>query len=420
MAQTPVRMPKFSMAQEEGTLVAWRTQPGSPISQGDVLCDVATDKVDMEVEAPVSGVLARLVAAEEQTVPVGEVIAYIDTDAVGLLDGLIGDNAVPGANGEDAQKDTVTGSHDHRPGPGGAGRVPALPGARRRAAELGVDLAAVGGTGEGGVVTVRDVETAARPGAPVDPAKEQEPAHAAAAAPAADGPVAAGSDPGNSSALAGYRESDRAAMAGTVMAAASIPQLSLYGELDLHHQALDRPAGLWAVLIARAFAAALRRNPALNVVWRDGRTEPVTRIGIALATDTPAGMAAPVLTDPDLADPALLDRRAAHLTGQARAGLLQQADLAGATTTVCDLGAFGVRMSQAELSPPQVAALSVGTVERRPAAAGGGFTLLPVCHVGLTVDRRVADVADAARLLATLRLIAEDPDQLRAAGRAAQ
>lgn len=427
MREIAIRMPKFSMAQEEGTLVSWVKRDSEQVSAGDVICEVATDKVDMEVEAPVSGRLTRLVAAEDQTVAVGEPIAYIATDSADLLDGLL--DGEPDADGPVSARDVPGGGNGASRGsrepanPGSTvGNSRALPGARRRAAELSLSLDTIEGTGPGRAVTVSDVEKASARSR-VQARAEHEPPGAAAAVPPSPSalfPVTldsaslpGDSGPGYAGLLADLRASRQSAIASTVTMSTTIPQFTMYATLDLELAARRQPGRAWSTLLARVLAAALRQSPALNVLWRAGRLDPVTRIGVAVATDTPVGLLAPVIFDPDQLDPDSLDTQVVEVTDAARNGRLVSADLDGATVMLCDLGAFGVDVFQVPVTPPLVATLSVGMIARRPIAAGDGLTTRTMCEVGLTVDHRAVDVTDAARFLRRLRAIAANPDGLR-------
>jgi pyruvate dehydrogenase E2 component (dihydrolipoamide acetyltransferase) len=448
MGEIAVRMPKFSMAQQEGTLISWVKHESDVVSAGDVLCEVATDKVDMEVEAPVSGTLTRLLATEDQTVAVGEPIAYIASDSADLLDGLLDVEATAQgtedprgtAGGGDGVGVGIGGSQESREVPETAGAAArglrALPGARRRAAELGLSLGAITGTGPGQAVTTSDVEAAsagkaavageavAGEAASIGPTASMRSAASigptaqpslAAAGPADDGLVQppGQADLGYAELLADLRRQRQSAITSTVMMSTAIPQFTMFAALDLELAARQQPGREWTALLARVLGAALRQSPALNVTWRDGRLESVSRIGVAIAADTPVGMLAPVLADPDRADPVTLDSRVAELKDCVRNGTLGFCDLGGATVMLCDLGSFGVEAFQVPVTPPLVAALSVGVIGPRPVVAGGGLATRTMCQVGLTVDHRVADAADAARFLRRIRAIAANPDQLR-------
>lgn len=421
MREVPVRMPKFSMAQEEGTLLVWHKAEGDSIAAGELLCEVATDKVDMEVESPVTGVIRRLITPEREAVPVGEPIALVDTESDDLLEGLLdAPPEQPGAQAapEDAPAPQAPfdpyGEESGATPPSRAARRPAMPGARRRAAELGVALTDLPGSGKGGVVTLADVETAARGarrGAQPEVPRTR-PAPQPAPVPAASGdPVTL--DPGYADALAQRRQTIRAAVARRMSESAAVPQFTVYADLDLDRLAAQREGVGWTAWLTRALAMTARDHASVNAVWNGGGAEHQAHVGVALAVDTPVGLLAPVLRDPDLLEPGALDELVRHTVDRARNGTLTVADLEGATITLSNLGGFDVFAFQALLTPPQVAALSVGSIGLQPVVHHGGLSARMRCRVGLTVDHRAADGADAARFLAQLRALVADPHRLR-------
>lgn len=435
MREVPVRMPKFSMAQEEGVLLEWHKHEGDTVEAGEVLCEVGTDKVDMDVESPIAGVVARLVVAPNETVRVGEPIAMVLTEADELLEGLIGESEDGSGGSVHAEAAAPVGGP-----PGGrvAGRVadlsdatppsrlgptPAVPAARRRAAETGVDIRRVTGTGRGGVVTLEDIETAAAPGRDGSlqrPSSSPLPAgtsgaamgkgHASPAAPS-DTP-----DPGYADALAGRRHSVRAAVARRMTQSAAIPQFTVFSEVDLELLSMERGSISWTTLLIRAFAATLRDHPRLNALYREDAVEESRVVGVALAVDTPVGLLAPVFTDPARGDVTTLDAEIRRVIDLARHGRLRPEHLDGATVTVSNLGGFGIPSFQALITPPQACALSMGAVAQRPVVRHGGLAVRTTCQVGLTVDHRVADGADAARMLSDLNALLGAPQLLLAPG----
>ncbi|PRX48509.1 pyruvate dehydrogenase E2 component (dihydrolipoamide acetyltransferase) [Prauserella shujinwangii] len=363
--RVPLVMPKMSMTMTEGVFLAWRKAEGDPVRQGEVVCEVTTDKVDMEVEATVDGVLAELVAAPEDVIAVGEPIAYVDSESAGLLDGLL-DGPAPPAPAPSPEREPEQ-ARAAPPEPAAAvpepGRVAAVPAARLLAAERGIDLATVRPTGPWQTIRVSDVEGQRR---------------------------------GNG----------RGVVARLAEASVRIPQVVVYRDLDLETAAARRAGRPWTAEFLRAFAAALRGHPELNVAWTDGTVRGHERVGVALAVDTPRGPRTPVLTDPDLRSPDALAALVADVARRAHAGRLSLAELsAPAAATVSDLGALGVRAFQALLTPPQAAALAVGAVEPVVVPVPGGIGTRLRCTVGLTVDHRIADGAAAARLLGTVQRV---------------
>lgn len=360
-------MPKMSMTMTEGTFLTWHKSPGDEIREGDVVCEVATDKVDMEVEAPVAGRLTRLLAAPEEVIAVGEPIAYVAAESDDLLGDLFGEKAGEPPAEEDARPDPPAEITEEAPpeataSPTGHRGVAAVPAARRRAAQRGVDLTTVTPTGPWETIRLADVDRAGRGG------------------------------------------NGRAAIAKRMTLSARVPQFVLFRELDLED--VERSHG-WTALLVRAFAAALRRHPELNASWGDGDDGTVRHhehVNVALAVDTGRGLLAPVLTDPDRDTLDSLAERVQGAVERARGGRLTLAELsAPASTTVSNLGGFGVTGFHALLTPPQATALAVGAVESRVVPVEGGIGVRRKCTVGLTVDHRVADGAAGACLLGTLQ-----------------
>jgi len=354
MVEVPLVMPKMSMTMTEGTFLTWHKAEGDSVVEGEVVCEVATDKVDMEVEATVAGTLTRLVAVPADVVAVGAPIAYVATEADELLAGLFdGPEPVP-ASEERAEPLPPP------PTPVLNSVLSAVPAARRLAAERGIDLATITPTGPWGTIRLPDVPAVGRRA------------------------------PRNS----------RAAVARRMTASAQVPQFVLHRDLDLED---TRRTHGWTVLFVHAFATALRRHPDLNASWADDAVQRHDHVGLALAVDTDRGLLAPVLTDPDRDGLDTLATRVADVVDRARAGRLGLAELsAPATTTVSNLGGLGVTGFHALLTPPQATALAVGAIEPRVVPVPGGVGVRLRCTVGLTVDHRVADGAAGARLLATL------------------
>jgi pyruvate dehydrogenase E2 component (dihydrolipoamide acetyltransferase) len=196
-----------------------------------------------------------------------------------------------------------------------------------------------------------------------------------------------------------------------------VPQFTVFGMLDLTALDLARGRVGWTALLLRAFAAMLREHAELNVTWSDDGPQSCPYVGVALAVDTPVGLLAPVLRDPDRGPLDELDSAVRRAADRARSGRLLPADLEAATTTVSNLGGFGVDAFQALLTPPQVTVLSLGRIAPRPTVlAGGGMAARLGCTVGLTVDHRAADGADAARLLAGLADLTGMPARLLGRG----
>ncbi|HEV3495144.1 MAG TPA: biotin/lipoyl-containing protein, partial [Actinomycetes bacterium] len=194
MPEIEVPMPKLSMTMEEGELISWVKHEGDQVRAGDVIAEVNSDKVEMEVESPADGTLVRLTATEGEVVPVGAPIATLETEAEDLLGGILdtptGEAAASTAEAAAEEEKTAAETETPQAAPAAApGPTPVVPAARRRAGELGVDLAAVTGSGPNGLVRVDDVEAAAAP-APAEVVQAGPAPAPAAVAPAAAVPDA--------------------------------------------------------------------------------------------------------------------------------------------------------------------------------------------------------------------------------------
>ncbi|WP_269457112.1 dihydrolipoamide acetyltransferase family protein [Agrococcus jejuensis] len=424
-------MPKMSMTMEEGVMVAWLKQPGDPVKNGEPIAEVTTDKVDMEVESPYDGVLARIVAEPDDVIPVGEPIAYITSDSDDLLGGLFDAPAAPGAGEpvadavpeEAAPGATATSA---APSTGASDWPAAVPAARTLAGERGVDLAAVQGTGPWGAITVGDVEASssqpaaafatASPQPIVAPAPAAPPAGGSAPVPAATpAPAPSTSRPkAPSDPAATRRRRTRMAVAKVMDQSALVPQFTAYVDLDLTRldavRRTDLGGASWTAILMRMQAQALAESAPVNQTWTDDGPVANPHVGIALAVDGPSGLIAPVFVDAHRTPLAELKASIAETVEQTRAGTLSADRLQGGTTVLSNLGGFGIERFNALITPPHSSALSTGSIAQRLlVAADGSFGPRLQCTVGLTLDHRVADGADAARVLQRMRELAANP-----------
>jgi pyruvate dehydrogenase E2 component (dihydrolipoamide acetyltransferase) len=432
MREIEVPMPKLSMTMEEGELIAWVKQEGEQVRAGDVIAEVNSDKVEMEVESPADGTLVRHTATEGDVVPVGAPIATLATEAEDLLGGLFGpaddgsaasgdgaSTAEAAADEEKTAAETETaGAVGATPAAPAAVRTPVVPAARRRAAELGVDLATVTGTGGDGLVRVDDVE-------------------AAAAAPA--GAVDSGAEPGTGSvpaAPAAAAEGDveevpLSAMRRTVArrlveSMRSTPHFYLTITVDaeallafraeLNRQLQGGGEDLKVSvndLIVKACAGLLRTNPDLNVSFGGDKLLLHGRVHVGIAVALDGGLIVPVIRDADTKALTQVAREARELIGRAREGRLAAAELTGGTFTVSNLGMYGIDQFTAVINPPEAAILAVGAAVAEPVATeDGALEVHRRMRLTLSIDHRALDGATGAGFLAQLRSVLEHPLQI--------
>jgi pyruvate dehydrogenase E2 component (dihydrolipoamide acetyltransferase) len=430
MARLAIRMPKMSMTMTEGEMGEWHVSVGDHVEAGDVVCEVMTDKVDMEVESSVSGTLVEIVH-ESGMVDVGEPIGWVEGEDEGGGFGDLLARSAQSSDGDDRPAPAPPAASDPEapaaslpepepvpapaaalptppapPGPTAAPAMPAdqpsvarpamdeptaaVPRARALAAEAGVDLSSVVGTGPDGLVRVADVEALLR--RPAQPAASPtSPPRLPAAAPAAGG----GQAPSRRAAI-------RAAVARKMEPSAVIPQFTVWRELHLDAADRERGGVSWTTTLMRAYAAALREVPDLLCRWEGAQAVDSGAPSIALAVATDRGLLVPTFADPDRGSASDLDAEIRNVVKAAHAGKLGPAYLGVANGSLSNLGGMGVDRFQALLTPPQASVLALGSIAPRPVAVPGGVGLALTVHAGVTVDHRVADGAHAADLLAAM------------------
>jgi len=412
MAQREVRLPALTTTMQEAELVEWRVEVGDEVHEGQPLGEVVTDKVDMELESPFDGTVSELLVDAGSVVTVGTVVARVDTESDDLLGGLGLDDdeggegereraGGRGAEGGEGERERAGGRGNGDDGDGLAQpRVPAPPPVRIRAREAGVDLADVTPTGRRGQVTTDDLRRhiESRPSGTRGTASS-----------AADGASAAQRTPAAATGPDRRRAALRAATARVVTRSAGIPQFTLHRAIDLTRAVQRKNGRSWTTEIIRALAGALREHPQLNGRWNDEeqRVDATDAVRIGLAVDVAAGLLVVGLDDPDQITPTHADEHVRQIVGRARDGKLDSSDVEGITFTVSNLGGLGVDAFDALLMPPQAGILSVGRVVERPVVVDGRIRPRLQVDVGLTVDHRVADGADGARLLETFATILE-------------
>ena len=457
---TKVVMEALSPTMEEGRLVAWRTREGEAVRAGETLAEVETDKAVMELVARTDGVLRRIVLGEGTTVPVGALVAVVggaEEDVSGIVGGAAAPapgaaagaapgggvgTAAPAAPGVGAGR-TVPTAPDASPeghlaaAPAGpvtvpaAGRIFASPLARRLASERGLDLRTITGSGPGGRVVKRDVETfsaaagegrppgraeastyGAQPGAPWRTPEQQ--AAASFAPTAAPAPAAA---PG------GYTDVPLTQIRKTiakrlVQSLGPVPHFFLTREIDMeraaearaHLKALDEKFAVsYNDLVIKAAALALRRHPAVNASFLDDRVRYHGDVHVGMAVAVEDGLITPVIRHADRKGLAEIAAEAKALAEKARARRLAPEEYTGATFSISNLGMFDIDAFTAVINPPEAAILAVGRVAERPVVIDGAVAVRRVMAVTLSCDHRVVDGATGAQFLQTLTLMLENP-----------
>ena len=413
---TNVHMEALSPTMEEGQVVKWHKAEGDSVSQGEVLADIETDKATMELVARGKGILRRILTAEGQSAPVGEVIAVIGQEGedIGALvgAGAAPEQAAPEQAGEEPREEeaeeaappAAAALRTAPPATANGGRVKASPLARRLAAEAGLELSRLQGSGPGGRIVKRDVEEAA----------ERTPAPARLGVPAPGAPT---EEDYEEIPLSQMRKTIARRLAESI---GPVPHYFLTIDLDMD-RARQARARINALLdergekvsmndlIIRAVAGALRQHPAVNSAWHGDRIRRWRRVHVGVAVAVEEGLITPVIRDADRKGVAEIASEVRELAGRARAKKLKPEEYTGATFSVSNLGMVGIHEFTAVINPPEAGILAVGQVEEHPVVMNGQVVVRPRMRVTMSCDHRVIDGATGARFLQTLKAMLEEP-----------
>lgn len=388
----PIVMPRLGDFMTEGTISKWNKAAGEGVAQGEVICEIESEKLNYQLEAGGAGIL-HTVAGEGDVVPVDGIIAYL------LAEGEAPPVAETSAPDAAAERAAARRAPARRAGRRADSGVPSTPGARRLAASMDVDISQVTPTGPRGRVTEGDVRAFA---------ESQQPA------PAAAGPRAL-PEPASSAVLSGMRKSIadhmRSSLAGTA-------QLSFFMELDVTEaQRLRKEASSAsdvtlsiAHVLTKACAGALKRYPALNSVMSDGQVLTFDDVNVGVAVSLREGLVVPVVRGADAKSIEDIARETTDLADRARDGSLGPDEVLGGTFTISVLGS--VDGFTPILNASQSAILGVGKSAEKPVVRDGEIVVREMITVSLTVDHQVVDGAVAAGFMRRLQQLVERPAPL--------
>ena len=431
-----VKVPVLAESVPDATLLEWRKRPGDAVDKDEILIELETDKVVLEVPAPEAGVLAEILKHTGDTVLSQEVLARIEPGA--------GASARPLGLAPDPAEAPAA------PPPPAAAAVPERlsPAVRRLVEEHGLDASAIPGTGRDGRITKADVlahlEASEKP-AEAAPAPEAAPAAAAAASepagarptPAAQAastpsPAPAGAEPAPAAPAPGSRGERREPMSRLrrriaerlVEAQRTAAILTTFNEIDMqpvmalrarHKEGFERRHGVrlgFMSFFAKAAVQALRRFPAVNA--RIDGTDIVHHdyCDIGVAVGSPRGLVVPILRNVEAMSFAGIESRIAEFGAKARDGTLSIDDMSGGTFTISNGGVFGSLLSTPILNPPQSGILGMHKTEQRPVVVDGEVVVRPMMYVALSYDHRIIDGREAVQFLVCVKEAIEDPARL--------
>jgi pyruvate dehydrogenase E2 component (dihydrolipoamide acetyltransferase) len=410
-----IEMPKLADTMTEGTLVKWRKKVGDKVSVGDVVADVETDKATMEMESFDDGTLHEFLVKEGQKVAIGAKLAVLlskgeQPPAPGSVPPPAEAKAGAAAASAPAAPAVAAVAASVQAAGGSArsagGRVKSSPLARKIAAERGLDIAQLAGTGPGGRIVAKDVQSAqARP--------------AAAASGAAPIAYATAGDGDEVIALSGMR---RIIAERLLASKTQIPHFYLHLEVDagpLMKMRAQLNAGGEAAgaskltvndFILKAVVAAAVKVPAVNASFAGDSVIQFSSVNLSVAVAVDDGLVTPVVRNANKKSLKEISDAVKDLASRARGKKLKPDEYQGGTITVSNLGAFGVEFFDAIINPPQAAIVSVGAIVKKP-VVGPGDTIVvgQRLAIGLSADHRVVDGAVAASYLAEIKRLVESP-----------
>ena len=413
---TNILMPALSPTMTEGNLARWLKQEGERIKAGDVIAEIETDKATMEVEAVDEGILGRiLVPAGTQGVKVNDVIAVL----VEAGEAVPAAGAAPKAAAAPAATPAPVAAPAAAPAPVAApasgDRVFASPLARRMAAQAGVDISKIAGSGPNGRIVKADVDAALSRG----PAPVAAAAPALAAAPRPAAPVAI-----TAPHTAVPNSSIRKVIARRLAESkATIPHFYVSTDVeidallkiraDLNARSPKDGPGAFKLsvndLVSKATAVTLRRFPNVNAMWTEDAILQLHDVDISVAVSIPDGLITPIVKNADIKGLATISTEMKDLAARAKAGKLKPEEFQGGGFSISNMGMYGVRDFAAIINPPQAGILAVSAGEQRPVVKNGALAIATVMTLTLSVDHRVIDGALAAEFLQALKRNIEDP-----------
>jgi pyruvate dehydrogenase E2 component (dihydrolipoamide acetyltransferase) len=424
-----IKMPALSPTMEEGTLSKWLVKVGDKVSSGDIMAEIETDKATMEFEAVDEGTIVSIDVAEgSEGVKVGTVIAMIageDEDASAPAPVAKASEPAPAPAPAPAPKAAApaatapapAAAAPSAPAPKGE-RVIASPLAKRIAADKGIDLAGVAGSGPNGRIVKADVEGAKPSALPAPTASA--PAPAAAPVPAAAPAPAAIPDFGIPYEATKLNNVRKTIARRLTEAKQTIPHIYLTVDIQLDsllklrgqlNKALESQGVKLSVndLIIKALAKALVQVPKCNVSFAGDELRTYSRADISVAVAAPSGLITPIIVDAGAKSVSAIATEMKTLAGKAREGKLQPHEYQGGTASLSNLGMFGIKSFDAVINPPQAMIMAVGAGEQRPYVIDGALGIATVMSATGSFDHRAIDGADGAELMQAFKNLIENP-----------
>jgi 2-oxoglutarate dehydrogenase E2 component (dihydrolipoamide succinyltransferase) len=411
---TAIQVPALGESIVEGTIARWLKNEGDAVQKGDALVELETDKINVEVPAPASGVLVKRLKNDGDVVKVGETLGELDEAAVPAAAGASAQKAPAAARADAAPAAATTPPPTPR---AGTAETKTSPSVRRVAAETGVDPSQVPGTGRDGRVTKSDMLAASGAAPQAPPAPDRQPT--APRAPSIPSSPPAPSDPRETREKMSTR---RKRIAEHLLEAQhTTAHLTTFNEVDTTavmrlrdrlKERIEKEHGVrltFMPFFVRAACMALKSYPVVNA-QTDGDVivyKHDVHMGVAVASDQ--GLVVPVIKDADTKGLLQISRDIVDIAKRARDGKLSMDDLTGGTFTITNGGVFGSLISTPILNTPQSGILGLHKIQDRPVAIDGRVEVRPMMYVALSYDHRIVDGQQAVLFLVRLKELVEEP-----------
>ncbi|KQU55975.1 branched-chain alpha-keto acid dehydrogenase subunit E2 [Sphingomonas sp. Leaf339] len=442
-----IKMPALSPTMEEGTLAKWLVKEGDTVSSGDIMSEIETDKATMEFEAVDEGTIGKILVAEgTDNVKVGTVIAILleegeDASSIsapaaksetpqpadpafkGTPDATDpntkGNEGAPVARSESEAEDHGRPADAGAAKPAASGdRVKASPLARRLAAEKGIDIAGVTGSGPKGRIVKADLDGAKAGAAPAKAATSTTEAPAAAAAPApAAKPATVPDIPHELTKLSNMRKTIARRLTESKQTVPHIyltvdvrldALLKLRGELNASLESRGVKLSVNDLLV-KALAVSLMAVPKCNVMFTPDQLVTFKRADISVAVSTPSGLITPIVTEADTRSLSSISAAVKDMAARAKENKLKPEEFQGGTASISNMGMFGIKQFEAVINPPQGMILAIGAGEKRPYIVDGELGIASVMSATGSFDHRAIDGADGAELMKVFKELVERP-----------
>ncbi len=408
-----VKVPQLSESVSEATLLAWHKKQGEAVKRDENLIDIETDKVVLELPSPADGVLVSILKGDKGTVTAGEVIAKIDTEGKASAAAAPAKKEAPKEPSKSIAPSAAPSAAE------GAKPAAAAPAARKAAAEQGVDLASVQGTGRDGRVTKADVLQAGSRPAP-------------AAAPAAKGPLPQPPAPVSVEQMLSGRPEERVPMSrlrariaerlvqsqSTAAILTTFNEVNMQPVMDLrkkYQERFEKEHGVrlgFMSFFVKAAVHALKKYPIVNASIDGADIVYHGYFDIGVAVGSPRGLVVPIVRDADQLGFAAIEKKIAEFGKKAQDGKLALEDLTGGTFSISNGGVFGSMLSTPIINPPQSAILGIHATKERPVVEDGQIVIRPMNYLALSYDHRIIDGREAVLTLVAMKEALEEPARL--------